>query len=116
MTTTKAIGDKGEQRALSYLEKKGLKLVTRNYRQPGGEIDLIMEDNEALVFVEVRLRASARFGSALESVTQQKQQRLIQTAQRYLQRNTRSYAAYRFDVIGICAGNIDWVKDAFQLN
>ncbi|MCL4158632.1 UNVERIFIED_CONTAM: hypothetical protein GTU68_003860 [Idotea baltica] len=75
-----------------------------------------MEDGDILVFIEVRLRQSARFGSALESVTYQKQQRLIQTAQRYLQQNTCCYGAYRFDVIGLCADNIDWVKDAFQLN
>ena len=118
--TTKKIGDAGEQLALNYLEKKGLKLISRNFRQRGGEIDLIMQDNLALVFIEVRLRKSARFGSAEESVTLQKQRRLIQTAQYYLQINTQKYALYRFDVIGIRPDNndlnINWVKDAFQLN
>lgn len=118
--TTKKIGDKGEQLALHYLEKKGLKLISRNYRQRGGEIDLIMQEETALVFIEVRLRKSIQFGSALESVTAQKQQRLIQTAQYYLQKNTKLYAFYRFDVIGISPENndfnINWVKDAFQLN
>jgi len=120
MVTTKSIGDEGEQQALNYLQKLGLKLVTRNFRQRGGEIDLIMQDDSTLVFIEVLLRQSAQFGSALESVTHQKQQRLIKTAQYYLQQNVRQYPAYRFDVIGITPENndfkINWVKDAFQLN
>ena len=120
MPTSKALGDDGEQLALSYLEKNGLKLITRNYRQRGGEIDLIMQDTKVLIFIEVRRRQSEQFGSALESVTYQKQQRLIQTAQIYLQQNNRRYPSYRFDVIGISPINndfkINWVKDAFQLN
>jgi putative endonuclease len=120
MATSKALGDDGEQLALKYLEKKGLKLITRNFRQRGGEIDLIMQDAKALVFIEVRRRQSEQFGSALESVTYQKQQRLIQTAQYYLQQNKRIYSSYRFDVVGILPlnndFNINWVKDAFQLN
>jgi len=119
MVTTKSIGDEGEQQALNYLQKLGLKLVTRNFRQRGGEIDLIMQDDSTLVFIEVLLRQSAQFGSALESVTHQKQQRLIKTVQYYLQQNVRQYPAYRFDVIGITPVSndfkINWVKDAFQL-
>ena len=79
-----------------------------------------MQDEKVLVFIEVRRRQSEQFGSAIESVTYQKQQRLIQTAQYYLQQNNRSYPSYRFDVIGISPVsndfNINWVKDAFQLN
>ena len=119
MVTIESIGDEGEQQALNYLQKLGLKLVTRNFRQRGGEIDLIMQDDSTLVFIEVRLRQSAQFGSALESVTHQKQQRLIKTVQYYLQQNVRQYPAYRFDVIGITPVSndfkINWVKDAFQL-
>ena len=120
MPTSKALGDAGEQLALNYLEKNGLKLITRNFRQRGGEIDLIMQDEKVLVFIEVRRRQSEQFGSAIESVTYQKQQRIIQTAQYYIQQNNRSYPSYRFDVIGISPVsndfNINWVKDAFQLN
>lgn len=80
MPTPKAIGDDGEQLALSYPQNNGLKLITRNLRQRSGEIDLIMQDAKVLVFIKIRRRQSEQFGSALESVTYQKQQRLIQTA------------------------------------
>jgi putative endonuclease len=120
MLSSKAIGDKGEQLALNYLNKAGLKLITRNFRKRGGEIDLIMQDDATLVFIEVRLRQSNQFGSAIESVTYTKRQKIIQTAQCYLQENKPEYLAYRFDVIGITPLNndfkINWVKDAFQLN
>jgi len=120
VSNTKTVGDHGEQLALDYLKKQRLKLITRNFRQRGGEIDLIMSDSTTLVFIEVRLRQSSQFGSALESVTAQKQQRLIQTAQYYLLQNSQQYPTYRFDVVGISPDNndfnINWVKDAFQLN
>jgi putative endonuclease len=120
MPTSKAIGDNGEQLALIYLKKAGLKLITRNFRKRGGEIDLIMQDDSTLVFIEVRLRQSNQFGSPIESVTYTKRQKIIRTAQCYLQENTAQYLAYRFDVIGITPLNndfkINWVKDAFQLN
>lgn len=120
MTTSKHIGDKAEQQALIYLQQAGLTVVTRNFHRPGGEIDLIMQDGETLVFVEVRYRKSAKFGSALESVTVQKQQRLIQTASAYIQQTPTHHPRYRFDVVAIMpennSFNINWLKDAFQLN
>tara|TARA_R110002111_G_scaffold40203_6_gene75365 strand:+ start:455 stop:817 length:363 start_codon:yes stop_codon:yes gene_type:complete len=120
VTQSKQIGDQAEQLALTHLQQAGLTLVTRNFRRPGGEIDLIMLDNKTLIFVEVRYRKSARFGSALESVNKQKQQRLIQTASAYIQQSPTAYANYRFDVVAIMpenkSFNINWLKDAFQLN
>ena len=109
-------GQQAEKHALAYLEKYGLKLITQNFHSRRGEIDLIMEDENTLVFVEVRYRKSAKYGSAIESVNAQKQKRIIHTAQYYIQQNTGSYSAYRFDVIGINPNNINWIKDAFQLN
>ena len=81
-----------------------------------GEIDLIMEDKKTLVFVEVRYRKSAKYGSALESVNNQKQARIIHTAKHYLQQHSSKHSAYRFDVVALTPNNIDWVKDAFQLS
>lgn len=109
-------GQQAEQQALEYLGKQGLKLITQNYHSRRGEIDLIMEDENTLVFVEVRYRKSAKYGSALESVNNQKQARIIHTAEHYLQQHPSKHSAYRFDVVAINPNNIDWVKDAFQLS
>ncbi len=110
------IGQQAEQQALAYLEKQGLKLVTQNYHSRRGEIDLIMEQSNTLVFIEVRYRKSIKYGSALESINSQKQMRIIHTAQHYLQQHPSKHAAYRFDVVAINPSNINWVKDAFQLS
>lgn len=109
-------GQQAEQRALNYLEALGLTLITQNFHSRRGEIDLIMEDGDTLVFIEVRYRKSAKFGSAIESVNMQKQNRIIHTAQYYIQQHPSHYSAYRFDVVGLNPNDINWVKDAFQLN
>lgn len=113
------IGNRAEEEAQSYLAKRGLILRERNYRCKMGEIDLIMSDGEALVFVEVRSRSNPTYGSALESVNYRKQQRLIQAAKHYLQKKRiGERLACRFDVVSIepGAGNnkiIQWVPNAF---
>ncbi|MGH8503502.1 MAG: YraN family protein [Gammaproteobacteria bacterium] len=114
MTTRQARGRLAEQRACVYLEAQGLRLLERNYRCRAGEIDLIMRDGEALVFVEVRLRTNPGFGGALMSVDRFKRARLIACAQHYLQTSQSSCAA-RFDIITIDAGErLDWVRNAFD--
>ncbi len=106
-------GDAAETRAQNWLERQGLRLVTRNYRCKAGEIDLVMQDGESLVFVEVRYRSHGGFGSAVESVTPAKQQRLRRAAEHYLQR-LRPIPPCRFDIVGIGADNrIDWIRNAF---
>jgi len=127
MTSTTAIGNKKGQtfelKACHYLQQRGLKLLQRNYRSRYGEIDLIMQEADSLVFIEVRYRRSNRFGSGAESVNQHKQDRLIATAAHYLQNQRCSMThASRFDVISIGpqqgidqgAEEILWIKDAFQ--
>jgi putative endonuclease len=115
MARTQQLGNHAEHQALSYLEQQGLTLLQRNYRWKGGEIDLIMQDQNSLVFVEVRYRSNPYFADALASIGYHKQQRLIRTAQRYLQRNYRSGLACRFDVIGIDAQqHCTWIKNAFN--
>lgn len=113
-------GRQAELLACQFLQKNKLKLVVKNYHCRRGEIDLIMQDKQILVFVEVRYRKNKRFGSALESVNTQKQAKIILTAEHYLQQNTPSFLGYRFDVIAISptqqSHEITWVKDAFQLN
>ncbi|MDJ0805555.1 MAG: YraN family protein [Gammaproteobacteria bacterium] len=109
-------GNSAEQQARRHLERQGLKLLSTNYRCKRGEVDLIMWDRETLVFVEVRYRKSDRYGSAVETVTSLKQNRLIFAARQYLQEN-RTDAPCRFDVVGITGRNADqveWIKNAFQ--
>lgn len=107
-------GRLGEQAALAHLLRNGLTLVERNFLCKGGEIDLIMRDGGALVFVEVRQRASASHGGAAASVTPAKQRRLVTAAQVYLLR-LNQLPPCRFDVIAIDAGVLHWMRDAFQL-
>ena len=110
-------GCEAEDLALKYLLKKGLRLITRNYHSRSGEIDLIMEDREFIVFIEVRYRKTVRFGGPLESVDRHKQFHLIQCARHYLSCKHINRPA-RFDVIGITPGSTDldiqWVPDAFH--
>ncbi|MCP5419245.1 MAG: YraN family protein [Gammaproteobacteria bacterium] len=110
-------GSAAETLACQFLEARGLTLVSRNYRCRLGELDLIMRDAQQLVFVEVRSRASSRYGSAAETINHSKRQRLIRTATYFLQKNNYSLPC-RFDVIAItqrgAALDLEWIKDAFQ--
>ena len=93
-------GSQGEAQARSLLEAKGYRFVGSNYYCRWGEIDLIMLDQGTLVFVEVRLRRSERFGTPLESITRTKQRRLIQSAKDYLLHHPHA-GPLRFDVVGL---------------
>ncbi len=106
-------GQAGEDAALAHLAQHGLKLRERNFRCKGGEIDLIMQENGALVFVEVRKRADTCHGGAAASVTAAKQRRLIIAAQFYLQR-FKMPPACRFDVVAIDGDTLTWLKNAIE--
>ena len=111
----KNAGLEAEKLAATFLQSQGLKLVTQNYHCRFGEIDLIMQDASTLVFIEVRLRSNAKFGSAGASITPQKQQKLIATAQHYLQQHGER--ACRFDAILMDKADlqqIEWVRNAFE--
>jgi putative endonuclease len=109
----RAAGDRAEDAALAYLERQGLKLKTRNYRSRFGEIDLVLDDRGTLVFVEVRKRSNPRFGSAAESITAGKQDKLVATARQYLA-GLRRDVPCRFDAVLIDgAGSVEWIRDAF---
>jgi putative endonuclease len=103
-----------EALAAQHLTQKGLALLEQNYHSRFGEIDLIMRDQHTLVFIEVRQRSSNRFGDALESVDQRKQQKIILTAQHYLSMHPDE-SPCRFDVVALDKDHqIQWVKDAFN--
>jgi len=108
-----------ESLACEYLQQRGLNLLNRNYRAPHGELDLIMQDHDHMVFVEVRFRRNHRYGSGADSVHAAKQDKLIKTALYYLQQHPKlAKRPVRFDVVSISAMDgqpkIDWIKDAFQ--
>ena len=106
-----------EDLVLRYLSASGLTLEARNYRCHRGEIDLVMRDDEVLVFVEVRYRAGDRYGGAAETVDHRKRGRIAAAAAHYLQTHPRSgRGACRFDVVSVSgsAAAIDWIANAFQ--
>lgn len=117
-------GDAVEDAALAFLQARGLRLLARNASARGGEIDLVMLDpdapgGDALVFVEVRYRASDAFGGGAASVDARKRLRLVRAARVYLARHPRfASLPCRFDVVD--AGGepqnptIDWIRDAFR--
>ena len=96
------LGRWGEGIAAEYLRKKRYTIVAANYRCRFGEIDLIAENRQFLVFVEVKLRKSAAFAEAMEFVDRRKQERLKETAAIYLSQN-ETQKQPRFDVIEIYA-------------
>jgi putative endonuclease len=110
-------GREAETRAWQYLESRGLRLLQRNYRSRRGEIDLVLQDQDSLVFVEVRFRRESRFGSGAESVDWRKQSKLIACAQHYLQNHPGiARQPCRFDVISVGGPeeSIEWIRNAFS--
>lgn len=109
-------GAEAEQRAARFLQQQGLKLLAQNYRSRYGELDLIMQDRDILVFVEVRQRSNPHFGGAAGSIDHHKQQRLIRTAQCYLA-NLKPNPPCRFDAVlmdDAQGRNLQWLKNAFD--
>ena len=107
-------GQLGEDAALAHLQQHGLRLIERNFRCKGGEIDLIMEHQCTLVFVEVRQRADRSHGGAAASITIAKQRRLIVAAQVYLL-GLKKVPPCRFDVVAIDGNDLHWLQDAIQM-
>ena len=95
------LGDAGEAAAAAHLTKAGFRIVARNHRCRRGEVDLIAEQGELLVFVEVRTRATDAFGSPEETVGFKKQQRVVLAARDFLARRRGPDRAIRFDVIAV---------------
>lgn len=115
---TQLLGLKGEKMALDFLLTKKLICISQNFFTPFGEIDLIMKDEQTLVFVEVRLRQESQLAKSCETITVSKQKKIIRSAYFYLQKHPTPHAC-RFDVIAIqnklIQQEIYWIKDAFQV-
>jgi putative endonuclease len=118
-TTEQAHGRRGEDLAHRFLRRQGLTIVARNYRSRSGsgELDIIAWERDTLVFVEVKARASADFGSPDRAVGLQKEKDLRRAAGDYLRRSGTTLDQARFDLLNIILTEppeIEWVKDAFR--
>lgn len=108
------LGKISEEKAAAFLEKNGLKKITSRFRSRFGEIDLIMEDQDTLVFIEVKFRKTTEHGSGAESVNKLKQNKIVKTALTYLQKEKIfEKKACRFDVIEVSQDKLQWIKNAF---
>lgn len=110
------IGKSAESTAVGFLKARGLEVLLRNYRGKVGELDIVARDEQTLVVVEVRTRASDRFGGAAASVDGRKQAKIRRAAALLMQqRKDLAALPVRFDVIAM-RGNciIEWIKHAFS--
>ena len=95
------VGAWGEEVASQYLEAKGYQILARNWRTQEGELDLVAQDGETIVFVEVKTRTSKEFGWPEESITKTKRQRLQRSAMAYLMDHDLVDILWRIDVIAV---------------
>lgn len=109
----KAIGNSGEQIAAEYLANKGYAIIEKNWRFKHGEIDLIAENNNTIIFVEVKTRSTSYFGNPEIAVTPKKQKTIANTAQAYLDLNNLNKEC-RFDIVSIVLVN-EHVKELFHI-
>lgn len=98
------LGDAGEEAAAELLRGQGYRIVARQHRCRRGEVDLVAEKGDLLVFVEVRTRATAAFGAPEETVGAAKQRRILAAAQDFLARRRGPERAARFDVVAVLDG------------
>jgi len=104
----------GEAEAYGFVQKLGMRPLCKNYRKATGEIDLICMDKDAIVFIEVKARASSKRGLPQEAVTPSKQRKIVKTALMYLKEHRLGDVRMRFDVIAIEAGEITHIRAAFD--
>jgi len=119
-TPKQFVGDAAESAACEHLTQAGLRVIARNVRYPGSELDIVALDGATLVFVEVRSRQDNRWGSALDSVDAVKRKRIQRAASYFVKAYMRdeqcTVPPCRFDVIAADGGGVtDWVRDAFSV-
>lgn len=115
------LGQEGESAAEQYLRHKGYRIVARNLRSSVGELDLVAEDDQVLVFVEVKARRTDAFGGAVHAVHRRKQETLIRLAAQYLARHHIKNRLCRFDVVLLqgadtAGSQIDHIQNAFEVS
>ena len=111
---TRRMGTRYGQLAAEYLEKNGVRILERNFRSRGGEIDLIGYDGEAYIFIEVKYRKDDRAGAPAAAVDLKKQATISRVADYYRSRKGLTEAcSFRFDVVSILGEEINWLRNAF---
>jgi len=112
------LGTAGEQAAEALLAREGYVVLTRNYRWPGGEADLVALDGLTIVFIEVKTRCNEEYGTPFDAVTRRKRRRVTRTAQHYLLCHRLLDRDVRFDVVGVWVTDgvlrCELVRDAFE--
>lgn len=116
-----ALGRWGEDEAVHFLRRNGVKILQRNYRTPVGEIDIVAQHRKQLVFVEVKARRTTHYGTPQEAVDERKQRQIIRTAQWYISEHKVDRLQPRFDVIAVMPdlngqAQIDHVANAFSVD
>jgi len=101
MDTRRQFGNVGESIAAEFLQSQGLHVLERQYKKSCGEIDLICQDGDEVVFVEVKSRTSLAFGYPEDSVTPEKIRHILRVAERYLFETKRTESPWRIDVLAI---------------
>jgi len=114
------VGNRGEELAAAFLVRKGLKIIERNFRCKGGEVDIIARDRKTTVFIEVKSRRTLTYGVPQLAVTEFKQRQISKAALTWLSKNRLLDAPARFDVIAILLENnyshqIEHIVNAFDL-
>ena len=115
---SKELGNSGEDKAVAYLSSIGYNIIERNFHSSQGEIDIVAQDKEFIVFIEVKYYSFRSYGSPLSAVRRSKKDSMIHAAQTYLMKKNIKDINCRFDVIAIyreISGElrIDHIKDAF---
>jgi len=122
LTRQKRLGDWGEAEARRYLETKAYVFIEKNFRVPEGEIDLVMQDVDIVVFIEVKTRTSDSFGAPEESVSKAKRKRLQRAAWAFLHEHEKLNVSWRIDVVAIEATpnrtilRLDHYPNAFDID
>jgi putative endonuclease len=112
--STRAIGAKAEEVAVQYLHCLGYRILGRNVRTPEGEIDIVALDGATVAFIEVKMRRTRRFGSAVSAVDAKKRRRIRESAANYMQFLPEGQKTiFRFDVVTIEHGIATLLRDAF---
>jgi putative endonuclease len=113
-------GRQGETRAIEFLKNNGYRIIARNFKCSLGEIDIIAQDKEVLCFIEVKTRASDKFGLPQEAVSCFKQRQISKVALAYLKQNNLLDKKARFDVVSLMHSQLTpepkLIKNAFELD
>lgn len=113
-------GRSGEAEAAGALEGAGYRILARNYRCPFGEVDVVAEEGDVLVFVEVKTRSSLSYGLPRDAITAAKRRKLARTASHYLMEHVATDRAYRVDVVEVAllrgqVAGVRLIRGAFSL-